>query len=745
MDNSKIYTVNSPSGANESIEEESSGLGERLAELMEHRWLISSMCAGGLFLGGAFGVIKPPEYMASGLIQVEENASSSMSALKDFGSLLGLGGDTTVAAEQEILSSKMILDKVIERQSLNIIAEPKNFPIVGRVIAKSYTGSGLADAPLNLNRYAWGGELIKVGSLEVPLDMLDENLTLILRDNEQFDIYRDLDEPPVLSGKAGSLVTSGGYSVFVSSIKGRPGVRFNLSKISPDEIYKELGKRYAIKERGKKSGILEVTYTGKDRNRIEKILDDIFNSYVRQNIERRSAEAENTLKFLEKQIPEVKLQMDAAESKYNQYRQSRGSLDLSIETQSVLQSLVDIDNQIVSLRQERDELRQYFTVEHPRIQATDAKLEKLKARRAQFDAQVGALPDTQQEVLRLARDVEISTALYTNLVNTAQQLRVSKAGTVGDVRVIDSAAATVKPIGIKPIGFAAIGTLFGLFASFGIIAFNRALRVVVNNPEEIEAKLGLPVYASIPHSRSEGEISKRVIVNKVGELLAVSNPDDDAIESIRSLRTTIHFALMDSVRKSILVAGPSPGLGKSFVSKNLAAVLAQAGKRIVIVDADLRRGHINKEFGLKREGGISEYVTDTAKLEEIVKATAVPNLWVVTTGQISPNPSELIMSLRFEELLEELDQQFDMVIIDAPPVLAVSDAAVIGRYVGATLMVARAGRHPIRELEQAVRRFAQAGIAVKGFVFNDLDLERQRYRYGYKGYVYRYSYDKTES
>jgi tyrosine-protein kinase Etk/Wzc len=212
------------------------------------------------------------------------------------------------------------------------------------------------------------------------------------------------------------------------------------------------------------------------------------------------------------------------------------------------------------------------------------------------------------------------------------------------------------------------------------------------------------------------------------------------VESLRSLRTTIHFALLDAHRNSILITGSSPGLGKSFISKNLGAVLAQAGKRIVIIDADLRRGHINKEFGLRREIGISEFVAGTATIDDIVKPTGVPNLWVITTGQIPPNPSELLMHLRFEEMLEMLGEKFDTLIVDAPPILAVSDAAIIGRHVGATLMVARSGRHPIRELEQAVKRLNQAGVSVKGFVFNDLDTSRQRYRYGYKGYVYRYSY-----
>lgn len=749
MDQDQVSTVNPVSGSDGA--DEGIALGEIIAVLFEYRWLIAAVTVCGALLGGAASFMMRPVYLASGLVQVEEKTSSALQGLKELGSLMGLGGDTTVAAEQEILNSRLVLDKVIDRQKLDIIAEPKYFPLLGRGVARlyesdeDYDGSSLNDAPLGLSMFAWGGEEIQVDSFQVPVDRLDEKFTLNYGENNSFELYNN-DNDLVLSGRIGERATSGKYSIFVVKVRAHPGTKFRLIKMSSDELFKDLTKRYTIKERGKKSGILEVALQGEKPAKIRATMDDILNTYVRQNVDRRSEEAENTLRFLEKQLPEVKRQLDVAERAYNNYRQNRGSLDLSLETQSVLQSLVEVDNQIVGLRQEKDELRQYFTAEHPRIQAVEARLDKLRQRRAQFEGQVAKLPDTQQEVLRLARDVEVSTALYTDLVNTSQQLRVSKAGTVGDVRIIDAATVSDLPVSLKPLALIAIGGVLGLFFSLGAVWLIRTLRVVVHDPDEIESRLGLPVYASIPHSDGEEAIVKRSKSAKgTGELLAVTNPEDDAIESLRSLRTTIHFALLDAQQSSLLITGAGPGLGKSFISKNLGVVLAQAGKRILIVDADLRRGHINKEFGLRREIGISEYVAGAATIDEVIKPTAVPNLWVVTTGQIPPNPSELLMHLRFEELLEQLGERFDTMIVDAPPILAVSDAAVIGRHVGATLMVARAGRHPIRELEQAVKRLLQAGVHVKGFVFNDLDTDRQRYRYGYKGYVYRYSYKENKT
>lgn len=720
-------------------ESEGISIGEIIAAVMDYRWQIVAITMISVVIGLLYIFVAKPVYRADGLLQVEEK-SAGVGSLKALQPLLG--DDTTVAAELEILASRMVLGRVVNKLKLDIVALPRTFPLIGNAIARRYNGDDVRDALFGFSSYAWGGERIQVDSLDVPESFLDETLNLVAGEAGSFVVV-DKNDEFLLKGKVGVRSTDNGFSIFVAQLTARPGTCFWLIKRSNELAIDEIRKQYAVKERGKKSGVLELSLLGSDANKIALVLDEILNTYVRQNVERRSAEAEKTLKFLETKLPALKAQVDTAEAAYNTYRQSRGSLDLSIETQSVLKSVVEIEDAALKLKQEREELRQRFTSEHPAIQAVDAKLARLNERRKQFEGAVSKLPDTQQTVLRLARDVEVSTKLYTELLNTAQQLKVSKAGTVGDVRVIDTAAVPRLPVGLRPIAILAVAALLGLFVSLIAVWVLRALRVAVEDPEVIEARLGLPVYATVPHSKAELLLSRKIKTGEsVGELLTTIQPDDDAIESLRSLRTTLHFAMLDAQRSSLLITGSSPGLGKSFISKNLGAVLAQLGKRIAVVDGDLRRGHIHKEFGLPRDVGVSEFVAGQNVLDDIVKATRMPNLFVVTTGHIPPNPSELLMHPRFEQLLLELGQRFDILIVDAPPILAVSDAAIIGRHVGATLLVARAGKQPIQELEQAVKRLNQAGVHVNGFIFNDLNTDRQRYRYGYKGYVYRYSYKK---
>ncbi|ENO85873.1 polysaccharide biosynthesis tyrosine autokinase [Thauera linaloolentis] len=716
-------------------------LGEIVATLFEYKWLILAVTTAAVAVGVFVALVSTPIYRADALLQVEDKsaAKGGIAALRDVEAVLG--DSTSVAAELEILRSRMILGRVVERLNLTVVAEPKHALIIGSTLARRHGDADELAAPLlGMNSYAWGGERITLQSLEVAPDLVGLPLTLVAQDGGHFQLF-DEDDQLLAEGAIGAPVNGERVSLFVAELLARPGTRFDVMRRSQAEAIATLRDALEVRERARQSNVIEAAFTGPDRAQAAAILNEVLNAYVRQNVEYRSAEAESTLKFLEAQLPELKSELDTAEAAYNNYRQNRGSIDLTMETQSMLSSIVKVDNDIVVLQQKRDELRQRFTAEHPQVQSVDSQIARLRALRGTLDKDVSRLPDTQQTALRLHRDVEVSTALYTNLLNSAQQLRVARAGTVGDVRIIDSAVTARLPIAPRKALIVLLSGVLGGLASLGIVWAIRALRVVVEDPETIERELALPVYATVPESKAEEEIDRRIKRGKgTGELLAVTHPDDSAVESLRSLRTTLHFALLGADRGSVLITGPAPGVGKSFISKNLAAVLAQGGKRVIIIDADMRKGHIHKEFDLPRNGGVSDFITGGTTLESIVRQTSVPGLSVVTTGQIPPNPSELLMHERFAALLQSLEAQCDVLIVDAPPVLAVSDAAIIGRLTGAALMVARAGRHPIGELEQAVKRLGQGGVSVKGFVFNGLDLQRQRHRFGYQGYHYQYKY-----
>ncbi|MDB5851728.1 MAG: capsular exopolysaccharide family [Rhodoferax sp.] len=711
--------------------------------LYSYKWLILCIVAMVVGLAALFVSTATPIYRADALIQVDTKSKPGISALKELQPLLG--DSTSVGAELEILTSRLILGRAVTQTGLDINVQPRRFPVIGNMVARRHEGDGLREPLFGLSRYAWGGERIEVGKLDVSADRLDEPLTLVADGAAGYAVL-NATKQKLFEGKIGQDAGVPGISLRIDTLKAGAGTEFTLVRSSVEEAISQLRASFSAKERTKQSGIIEITLMGPNRKTLQTVLNEIVGNYYDQNLTRRATEAENQLQFLESQLPALKAQLDSAESAYNAYRQSRGSVDIALETEGVLKSMVEVDTEIAKLKQEREELRQGFTPLHPRVIALDAKLKLLTDRSAGFGKGVAALPTTQQNALRLKRDVDVSNTLYLGLLSTAQQLRITKAGTVGEVRVIDNATVSRLPVEPKGRLLMTVAALGSLVLSMAIVWLLRAFRVTVEDPETIERRLALPVFATIPFSKQEQTLALKMRKSKDGfrgELLANLKPDDDAIEGLRSLRTTLHFALADVATKSILVTGPSQSVGKSFVAKNLAAVLAQSGKRVVLVDADLRRGHIHDEFGMRRRGGVSEYVTGSIDLAEAIRPTEFRNLSVVTTGRLPTNPADQLTHPRFGELLARLEERFDMIIIDAPPVLAVTDAAIIGRHAGATLLVARAGRHPLRELEQAVRQVQQAGVSIDGVVFNGFDVDRYRYGYGKRMVQYAYTSKST--
>jgi len=271
-----------------------------------------------------------------------------------------------------------------------------------------------------------------------------------------------------------------------------------------------------------------------------------------------------------------------------------------------------------------------------------------------------------------------------------------------------------------------------------------ALRRGVENPADIE-NMGLPVYAAIPFSGQQEQIENRLgrkfrnAKDSGSNLLAITNPTDVSIEALRSLRTSIHFAMIEAKNNIFMITGPSPSVGKSFVLSNLAATMAQTGKRIVLIDADMRKGYVHKMFNLEKTDGLADYLAGSINYQQMLKTTEVEGLTVINHGTVPPNPSELLMSAKFEQLLQQLSADFDLVVIDTPPVMAVTDSAIVGRYAGTTMLVTRFQQNPLKEIEITVKRLEQNGIETKGVIFNAIKRSAGGYGYNY-GYGYGYGY-----
>ena len=399
-----------------------------------------------------------------------------------------------------------------------------------------------------------------------------------------------------------------------------------------------------------------------------------------------------------------------------------------------------------------------FNRNHPNYQGIVEQISAVQKQRDGLAQKIANLPEMQQKLLGLTRDVEVGNEIYMMLLGKVQELDIVRAGTVGNVRIIDVAEVnTTKPVKPKKALIVVMATMLGGMLAIAIVLVQKALHKGVEDPSEIEA-IGLPVYASVPFSTHQDKLTRlskgvgKVLSKGIGKgkrkdsqtnnVLAVDNPADLSIEALRSLRTSLHFAMMEAKNNIIAISGPSPSVGKSFISANLGAVLAQSGQKVLVIDADMRKGYLQKQFGLQAENGLSDYLSGQQTLEQVTKATNVEGLDVITRGQVPPNPSELLMHSNFSDLITEIKAKYDIVIIDTPPILAVTDPAIVGGHAGSMLMVTRFGLNAIKEIDYARQRFEQNGIDVKGVVFNGV-VKKASNAYGYYGYYnYEYKSDK---
>lgn len=755
-------------------------MGRLLGMLLDHKWLlllVIVLCGLG---GLVYSILQTPIYQGDSLVQVERRSSINPVGESAGVGMMAQGVDYAggMATEIQILRSRMVLGSVVDKLGLDRSVEPRRLPVIGGYIQRNNIvrpdlaglpllgrwmepgnlGQGL-DEWLSQHPTVWGQERIKVDRFEVEGVSGKMPLTVKVLADGRYQLLRDDDVLGTGLPGVDEHFMERKILLKLGDIEAHPGAEFDLLKLPREQAITQLTERLGISEeganaRGVSTGMLRLTLTGSDRDEIREVLDAIGQAFLRQNVERQSAEVQQSLEFLERQAPELQAQLTAAENRMSQYRTDANSIDLDSKAQSLIDQFISIESQLNELAIQEAELSQRFTVSHPTYQGLLEKKRYLNAQLARLDQQVSALPKSQQEVIRLNRDVDVAQAIYVNVLNKTQELQLVRAGTIGNMRIIDSAVVGLKPV--KPqstviIGIAAL--LGGVLAMIYVLlrgVFSRG----VESPEQLES-LGIPVYATVPLSaeqarlgKCQGRIGKRAekSVEKCAErsaggkrarLLAQQFLADAAVESLRGLRTSLHFAMLDAPNNCLMICGPSPGVGKSFVALNLGAVCVQGGQRVLVIDGDLRKGGLHRAFGQRSREGLSDVLSGRLSPDEAIRDTSIEGLSYLSRGTPPPNPAELLMTQRFSDLVDKMKDRFDLVILDTPPVLAVTDAAIIGKRAGTTLMVARFMLNPPRELKLAMQRLESAGVEVKGCIINGMQRRAAAtYSYGYYQYQY---------
>lgn len=717
--------------------------------LIDHKWLIAAITGAFMVVGAAYAVLATPVYQANALLQVEAKKNDLL-GFSDIGSMLGK--ESPSATEIQLIQSRSVLGKTIDNLQLDIVVAPRYFPVFGEFLARYFHNNNpddLAEPWLGLSSFAWGGESLKIAKLELPHSKMDEKLTLTAGENSQFTLV-DEDDNVLAESQVGQLFEKNGVKLQIQELRANPGTRFRVIRNSRLNSFLDYLDRLDISELGKDSGMIGLSLDSTDPDLAIKILNEIADIYVRQNVQHTSAEAAQSLAFLKEHLPVVKGELDKAGDALNAYQTRSKSVDITLETKAILDQIVALDTSISTLKLQQADMDRKFTAQHPAYRALMAQIGVLTSQQKELANRVQSLPSTQQELLNLTRDVEVDTAVYSQLLNRSQELDVMRAGTVGNVRLVDPAAVNfLKPVKPKRILIVLVATILGGFLAVVLVLVRKALNRGIESPEAIE-QLGLSVYASIPYSilqKEEDEKASRARKHSgtANPVLAINHPTDMAVEALRSLRTSLHFAMHEADNNRLMISGPSPQVGKTFVSANLAVVIAQTGLRVLLIDVDMRKGYLHKMVGVPPDNGLSDILARRCELTAAIHKTNVECFDFISRGRIPPNPSELLMRVDFSALLDQVSELYDLVILDTPPLLAVTDAAIVGRQSGTNLIVTRYGLNPAKEIELTVRRFSQNGIAIKGVIFNAVERKASnKYSYNDYGYYhYEYAPDKV--
>ncbi|HDX2813235.1 TPA: polysaccharide biosynthesis tyrosine autokinase [Escherichia coli] len=699
-------------------------IGRLLGEIIDHRKLIISITSLFAFTGLLYVLLSTPVYQADALIQVEQKQANAI-----LGNLSQILPDSQPQSAPEIalLQSRMILGKTVDDLNLQIRVEQEHFPIFGKGLSRLL---GQKDGTLNISLFS-------------PVDQTEDiqKFKLTVEGNGSYVIYGENVE---LKGRVGETLDKNGFTVKLSSIQAEPGTSFTVTYVSKLKAISDIQESLTINDQGKDTGILAISLNEKNPILIKDIINSISQNYLAQNIARQAAQDAKSLDFLNQQLPKVRSDLDEAENKLNDYRRKNDSVDLSLEAKAVLDQIVNVDNQLNELTFRESEISQLYTKEHPTYKALLEKRKTLQEEKGKLNKRVSAMPETQQEILRLSRDVESGRAVYMQLLNRQQELNISKSSAIGNVRIIDNAVTQPKPVKPKKVITLLASIILGLFVAVGVVLLRVFLRRGIETPEQLE-ELGINVYASIPVSETFSlkkmvKKSKKNSYSDAEIFLALENPADLAIEAIRGLRTSLHFAMMEARNNILMISSASPNAGKTFVSTNLAAVISQTGKKVLLIDTDMRKGYTHKLFNVNNDHGLSDFLSGKNDINKTIKTIDVAGFDFIPRGIVPPNPAELLMHKRFGELLKWANENYDLVILDTPPILAVTDAAIIGNYSGTTLLVARFELNSPKEIEVSIKRFEQSGVHIKGCILNGMIKKASSYySYGYSHYGYSYT------
>jgi tyrosine-protein kinase Etk/Wzc len=731
-------------------------LGDHVLEVFAVTAVVTALAITYLF-------VATPIYDADVLVRVDPPEPNA----------LGIASQAPVSAppapspeeEMAVMASRSVLDPVIARYHFDITITPRSVPLLGALASKFATPGQPAAPWLGLRSFAWGGEQVQVQSLEVPHSLEEKNLKLVALEDGGYALYGPGGDQ-VLSGKVGVRASaSNGVSILVSQLVARPGTQFDVKHWNMIDTIKRFTNVLKISNKAKDTGLVAITYSDKDPAKAAEVANALSQQYIATAVTARQLNDSTTLAFIEKELPRLRADLANAEQALSDYQKSSESLQPTSEAQAYLQGGIDFDRQIANLQIQRTQLLERYTPDSRWVANIDAQLKQIESAKHAFDARFAGMPASQRKSVDLTRDAKVAETIYLGMMQKAEELSVRRASTTGGAHIVDSAVVPFRPVKPEALLVLPGGVTLGLVCGACFVFFRRHVMTGVTDPTYVERTLSVPMMGEVllspqqarlggevfeavrrapafsragpPHryarATAPGATAARVRCDGVSKVLAHREPDDPSIEALRYVRTVLSRDLAHAQNNVVMVTGPTPAAGKSFIAANLAVLYAEAGLRVLLIDADMRSGHLAYGFGQANSGGLSEVLTGGLDPHVAVRETGIKGLALMSRGSYSyaGNPAALLMKPAFSQMLQRFSDEFDLVVVDTPPFLAVADASIVASKAGSTVLVLRSGLQSEAEIAETVKKLERSEARIAGAVFNGVPLRRSTRYYGY--------------
>lgn len=714
-----------------------------------------------------------PVYEATATLYVKEESNRS----GKLGELALLPSSNPIDAEIEIVKSRTIAEQVVRRLHLDWSVTSKSNATVCKLLEFNP-----ADAK---NSYQ-----------------------LHLGDNANYTLT-DEDGGQLAKGVVGQLLQTSSVSMLVGEFRGKPGDVCTIAVRPFNGAVSALRGATKVSQLGSTTNIIRIAHYDTNPLRAREVVNALVQAYLDQTVAFKSEEASRTVGFVEEQLKNVRSELDSSESDLQGYKSSSGVVKLDSEAEELIKKVSEVEKEraavslqkrqvefalaalkeaarrkaiyspasmmdpmvssmaakLTELEMQKRSLLAENTEQHPQVKALQGQIDELQnkiratfettlrnlskqesdisKRLADYEASLRKLPAAERELARFTRVTKVNANIFTFLLQKQEEARIAQAATISNIKIVDPAITPENPVKPQKRKNILLGLLVGLMLGVGLAFFHDYMDDTIKDDEDARKILRWPLLAIIPHIQTAETDGSHTDAN----LVSYQKPKSVAAEAFRALRTGLHFAAVRKEQKVIMVTSTFPGEGKTTISANFAETLAQNGSKVLLIGGDLRRPTLHKIFDFPNVPGLTELIAGDCELSKIVHHTTMNKLDVISAGTNPPNPSELLGSERMAKLLLFLKGNYDYIIIDAPPVLAVSDTSIMVSLCDAMVVVIETGRVPQKAIRRVQEILAGVDAPIVGMVMNDKTGEAERYgSYGsYYGYGSAYGEEESAS